>query len=482
MKRLTLWSMLLLCALSSIHCSKKAEPGAIATDVSLVPIKPVPLPDPGIPNFHFPEPEATIDQWINSNDMPKEYLHSWGIWTALNANSGQKYNGEDLRVFETWLTPDDMAAAINAKQQKAPIALEAVPRNRGTLKDPNQSLHARHMHKLKLGQEIPQPVQNRILGFVKYDPTAAQFTIDNTLLDSTTLQSMINAGKTDIPDFPNTAITTKPVFNIITKSTLDSNGGYYKLPVWSGPNDTSIGYPSSAWPGSVWVDPKNQGQGHGGVDTGQGRSPQNTYNLDEFVHFKLDKKSASYIKASYGIDANEGDYAILVAMHVTSREIKRWTWQTFWWAPNADAPPAPSSKAIADARPSQLTGAPRHYAMAVAYTFIDPNQPYTNGNNIGTSIYTFNPYLEAGFDTSVFYEKAIVMTKGKPIVNDVGVHTNCMSCHALANFNPGNLVPTGPGYMADTYIDMDGKRFKGVLKLDFLWSIQGNIIEDSTKK
>jgi hypothetical protein len=115
--------------------------------------------------------------------------------------------------------------------------------------------------------------------------------------------------------------------------------------------------------------------------------------------------------------------------------------------------------------------------MAIAYTFINPDQPYTGGNNKGVSIYAYNPYLEAGFDTNVFYEVAKVNTNGKTVINDVGVRTNCMSCHALANFNPGNAVATGPGYIADTYIDMEGARFNKVLKLDFLWSIQGNIIE-----
>ena len=36
-----------------------------------------------------------------------------------------------------------------------------------------------------------------------------------------------------------------------------------------------------------------------------------------------------------------GDFAILVAMHVATREVPNWTWQTFWWTLDTPAIPAP---------------------------------------------------------------------------------------------------------------------------------------------
>jgi hypothetical protein len=442
-------------------------------------ITPVPLPNPQINGFRFPEDSNTINSWLKKNDTNNLTLHSWGIWTALTMNSGQTYNGEALKVFETWFTPEDIAAAIIAKKQNKSFTETLQARKRGMLKTPHQFIHAKQFLGEKLTENISPADSSRILGFVKYDPSAAEFTINNALYDSATLQKMFNAGQTAIPDFPNTSITTKPVFEIITRSSLEN--GFYKLKVWSGPPPQPIPYGESKWPGCIYVDPNNKGQGNGSIDIGcKGRTPQTTYNVNDFIHFSLDESTAQSLKANFNITANQGDVAILVAMHVTSREIRRWTWQTFWWAPNADTPPAPSSSSIAAVRPQQLAGAPRHYAMSIAYTFINPDQPFTGGNNIGTSIYAFNPYLEAGFSRGVFYQTATVITNGKTITNDVGVRTNCMSCHALANFNPGNSVPTGPGYMADTYIDMEGKRFAKVLKLDFLWSIAGNIISDGS--
>ena len=84
-------------------------------------------------------------------------------------------------------------------------------------------------------------------------------------------------------------------------------------------------------------------------------------------------------------------------MHVAGREIARWTWQTFWWTPTPDDPQAPSSQAIAGLRPAQLAGAARNYAMSVAYDMTIPGQPNVGGQNVGSAIYAYNPYLEARF-------------------------------------------------------------------------------------
>jgi hypothetical protein len=487
MKKVIILVLLLAPLIILEYCGNKTKPvensNHTSIDTSVVPFKPVLLPDPGITGFHFPEEESVIDGWIKNNDQQNIYKHAWGIWTALTMNSGEKYNGQNLRVFETWYTTDEIANAIEAKLENK--ALKISKRGRNVLKDPGQFVHARK-RKLKLRSDIPAADSSRVLGFVKYDPTAAGFTIKNTLYDSLTLQNMINSGKTDIPDFPNTAITIKPVFDVITKQELDANQGYFQFKVWSGPPAQPIGYPDNLWPGCVYVDINNNGKGNGSIDIGcKHRTPENTYNLSDFISFKLDAENIESIKNNMqGFKAvNEGDVAILVAMHVTSREIKRWTWQTYWWAPDAENPPAPSSKAIADSRPPQLKDGARHYAMAPAYTFILPDQPFTGGNNIGTSIYAYNPYLEAGFDESVFSPPAAtVITNGKSIINNVGVRTNCMSCHAHANFNPGNIMPNAPEYIGDTYIDMNDPKFKGTIKVDFLWSIPNNIIENTFDK
>jgi hypothetical protein len=442
-------------------------------------ITPVPLPNPNIPGFTFPEDSAVINTWLKNNDSAKIVQHGWGLWTALNMNSGQQYNNEQLRIFETWFTPADISSAMSAQQNDKAFTLEKLQRGgRSKLSVPKQLIHDREMKSLNLEATIPADDSSRILGFVKFDPSAASFAITNKLFDGAVLQAMLSSGKTDIPPFPASGMTLKPVFEIITKANLV--GGYFNLKVWNGPPGTPIAYPENKWPGCVYVDINNKGQGNGTIDIGcKGRTPQTTYNVNDFIHFTLDKQAAAELKSTNNISASEGDVAILVAMHATTREITRWTWQTYWWTPDPNMPPFPSSQYIASKRPQQLVGAASHYAMSIAYTFITPDQPLTGGNNVGKSLYAFNPYLEARFSPATFYDVATVVTNGKTITNKVGVQTNCMSCHALANFNP-NQIPTGPGYMANTYIDMQGARFNGVLKTDFSWAIPDNASSNST--
>ncbi|MEZ5015634.1 MAG: hypothetical protein R2800_01170 [Flavipsychrobacter sp.] len=450
---------------------KEEEEEEVATGM----IVPVPLSSNGINNFNYPEDSTLINKWIMEQDDKAIAQHGWGIWTALNKETAQSYQKQKLRVFETWLTPADMQALIRATDKGEKMLMEEVKQHRGKLSKPNQFLHATTA--LAKAGVKPNYDSSRILGFVKYDPTAAKFTVTNQLLKKSVLQGMLDRGMTDIPDFPNTGMTLKPVFEIITQEELNKNDGYFKLNVWSGPPATPRESPEGTWPDYVYIDPNNKGEGNGGVDNGGGRTPKNTYNLTDYVHFKLDAATAEDLKMSLGVSAEEGDIAVLVAMHVTSKEIKRWTWQTFWWTPDAVNPPAPSSAMIAAQMPTQLNGAPAHYAMAQAYTFINPDQPFTGGNNIGTSIYAYNPYLEAGFGPHVLSDPATVITNGKKVVNNYGVLTNCMSCHAHANYAPAT-VKNAPNYLGDTYVDMEGANFKNTLKVDFAWSIPGNLMND----
>jgi len=482
--------LLLAVVITCVRCNnepKKEEETSTGAKPKSNFIIPKDFPDPGIPGFRFPEDSNVINGWIDSMNNDKIAAHAWGVWAGLNTNSGEQAEGQDIRIFETWLTPDDMMQMIVYQENNGrALSMEEVKTHRGTLHRPHQFLHKEKQAARMLGiTNIDSLDSTRITGFVKYDPTAAQFAVKNKLFDSAVLQGMLNAGNTEIPQFPNTGITIKPVFEIfqVDADTFKQWGGCYRLNVWPGTPSVPKAYGEGSWPGWVYVDPKNNGQGNGGVDTGQGKNPQNTYNVDNFIHFKLDQQTANELNASGQTrNAKAGDIAILVAMHVTTKETFRWTWQTYWWTPDADNPPAPSSKAVAAQRPKELTGAPRHYALAPAYTYIYPNQPYTGGNNKGTSIYAFNPYLEASFTfgpigKAALNDPAFVITNGKPVENNWGVRTNCMSCHAHANYAPSTVAQKNqPQYIGDTYIDLNAPIYKQTLKLDFAWSIQGNLI------
>ena len=66
-------------------------------------------------------------------------------------------------------------------------------------------------------------------------------------------------------------------------------------------------------------------------------------------------------------DAEHPDtVAVLVALHLATRETEAWTWQTWWWTPDPEDPPAPSSARAAELRPAEVPGAARHYATCTA--------------------------------------------------------------------------------------------------------------------
>jgi hypothetical protein len=78
------------------------------------PLVAVGLPNPQVPGFRFPEDEATLVTWVRAAgaggpDAPAAnqnlLLHGWGLWTALTLPTAETENGEALRVFETWFTP-----------------------------------------------------------------------------------------------------------------------------------------------------------------------------------------------------------------------------------------------------------------------------------------------------------------------------------------------------------------------------------------
>ena len=128
----------------------------------------------------------------------------------------------------------------------------------------------------------------------------------------------------------------------------------------------------------------------------------------------------------------------------------------------------------------ELKGAPRHYAMSVAYYMINPNEPYEGENVVGEPNYAFNPYLEAGFgpgvfDTTLSYISTPLKEK---IPTYAGVRTNCMSCHRMASVDPDSISSSQNAitpYVGNAYISRADPLFDGQLLLDFAWSVQGNV-------
>ena len=446
-------------------------------------IVPEVTPDPGIGEFHFPESEATLTGWITdlsrgrttaaaSAAFEKIHLHGWGLWTALTAEAAQVYGGQRLRVFETWPTPEDLASRPDLRSI-APLGQQS--RRRAPLRALSQ-LQGRVRAAATPATLGANDAVGQVVGYVKLDPTAANHILKQGLLKRSALDALLQGGAQQIPVFPATAIAAKSVFQIIRAGDL-VDGRYYCLKAWSGPPDTVQEWGPVQWPGAVWIDVLGSGSGRGAVDQspsadGSTRTEETTYPLSNLISYRLSADDATALNQDKpGTGAAAGDYAILVAMHIAGREIVRWTWQTYWWTPAPDDPPAPSSAAIANLRPPQLRGAPRHYAMALGYTMLTPDQPYVGGENSGAAVYTYNPWIEARFGPADLPDsRAGFDPAGRPAANNYGVQTNCMSCHAQATYNPNKLA-TAPRLTGARYVDLIDPQFVGTLQVDFLWSI-----------
>ena len=443
----------------------------------------VDLPDPGIPGYSFPAPETTVNQWIAAGDDAAIYAHGWGVWTALTAPSGQATRGiPDPPVYLTWADPTEIANASTAVDATAAMAAS---QQRLILQTPRQVIHgggqtldAADARTAKKCGASGAP-DTCILVTVNYSPSSARFVFDNKLLLETTLQTYLKAGYKQIPAFPVDAVNVKPVYKIISPAKL-VDGRYYTMPAWPSTPSPAVAFPETAWGQCIYIDVQNQSKGTGAVDKGcANRTAANTYNLSDFINIPVTSKDMAGVGELaggqfQGNPLQPGDAIILVGMHTNTREILRWAWQTFWWVPDPDSPVSPSSKAIADARPAQLQGAARNYAMASAYQMLAPAQPINGGQNVGALLAAYNPHLEAGFAPSTFQMQPTVQTPSGPVVTKYGVQSNCMTCHGIANYDPKSVGTNT--YGSDFYIARDDSFFDGKLLLEFAWSILDTMV------
>ncbi len=430
----------------------------------------------------FPQSETIINDWVYGGKNNAIYQHAWGLWAGLSSYVA-KVDGVPVRAFETWSTPNDMlykmsTGSVSAESTKGAPAQDALqlelslPKQLRNVKALDGKLNNLF---LKQGASVGD---TGILVSVAYNPPAEQHAVSNKLFFKSTLDRYLAMGYTDIPNFPANAMTIKPVYKVISSDKVSQ--GIYTFPGWPGTPSPAMTFPESAWKSCVYVDVTQAGPGGNRIDPGcHARSADNTFHLNNFIHQKVSAENADFLRATVNPNIKQGDYLILVGMHVTTREAKRWTWQTFWWSASPDAPQLPSSGDIAAARPrNDLDAAANHYAMSVAYSMVSPAQPITGGSSVGESVIGYNPHLEAGFDPQVFQ---IVRKINDTTENQYGVQTNCMTCHNLASYNPKTDYQANGGekretpYGTDYYMSLDDPVFEETLRLDFAWSILGNL-------
>jgi len=107
------------------------------TDTSQT-IKPVNFPQNlGISGFNFPEDSTKIYGWLEKQDTTSIVSHAWGIWAGLTQPTEQKYNGQTLLVFETWMGVQELSA-MSANGQ---VTGDIEKTSRTALSVPKQFIH-----------------------------------------------------------------------------------------------------------------------------------------------------------------------------------------------------------------------------------------------------------------------------------------------------------------------------------------------------
>lgn len=431
-------------------------------------ITPQPIP----PGYDFPAEREVLQAYADAYDVAAMRTHSWHVWAGMTTDSSSSLHGEPLPIWETWCGTD-----------------ETFDKTCGTLTRPSrQFIQPRQVDHPALASGPDTAGEIAVVSFNKFNPSMAGFvatlhpgpggveydysgqTPGKTIQD---LNAAWPAGTptadrkiVDTPYVPPSpgqqgvaAMELKPVFFLVKGS-----GGLTPVPFWQGASvSTKPSVPTpETWTTCVLFDPSQPAYEQGyqlraatqaeidqavpasglACDSGSYKySP-----LGQIYHFEMDAaEAAAFTKAqgdSQGITAEAGDFAVLVAMHVNTKEIVNWTWQTFWWQAGENAPndfPGGIANQTSDVQDEWT-----QYAMCSNYL-------QTQGVNSTQMDVCFNPYLETAFGVQG------------------GLQSNCMSCHGQA------IVGGSPGYPKtyDTPIEFNsGPYYAEATSTDFSWAIQ----------
>jgi hypothetical protein len=421
-------------------------------------IQPEPI---ALPASEFPIPNAELERLIAADDVTTLRRHAWMLWSGLTADSHQSYQGQVLPIWETWQSEQEAfgvpSAALVARQER-----ELLPFARPS-QDRHKSFARGRAPTLQMGTNANA---SNLLAIVKFNTDQAnflsvphetpvgsgQFYSYTKAADLRRLNAYFEQHNTPIVDrkiinLPAAAIGIKILFLPVKAE------GLTPIPLWAGPEQsTNPKAPTpDTWMQCVAVDPTNSRSGSAMVNC-NGKSVQaEIVPVNRFYAIRIDAAAAQSISRILNLTGEAalagGDYQIVVMMHITTREIDNWTWQTFWWQNGRD-PPNKYPGSIDGMPDNSLVKGPwRNYAMCIADSMVVPSS-----DPKGKPLVCYNPFLESG--------------------QPDGIHSNCMSCHRMGTY-PG--APYPPTYLPNGWIDpADPQLFSGQVKGDFLWALQNS--------
>ncbi len=272
-----------------------------------------------------------------------------------------------------------LAAVARAHRDRPIPAWERwTPSDAVFARDPRAAAGAlafRRPHDISMAGRVVVPASQPQLYYVLLDDAAVAH-VRGHALDR---RASIAAAGPAIAPFPHDARAAKLVwFPVRARGTTN-------VPVWD-PGDAPATFTS--WPRTVAVSMT---------------AAPGTISVDRFYHRSLATPAelAAARLAWHDDGLAPGDVVVLVAVHLTTKEVPDWTWTTLWWHDRADAGP------FAADRPSDVTGWAASYVMDAT---LDGGAPCAN------------PWLEGRFPD--------------------GLASNCVSCHAARGTRRGR-VPAG---------------------------------------
>jgi hypothetical protein len=428
----------------------------------------------------YPSPAATIHGWIQQGDTANIRAHAWDIWQSVTSPSPQD---PSMPVWETWYSGHeifDSAPNPTAKLRRHKL--------RHGFELPRQKVHI-----AAPGRRVVPAFAERWFSFNRYTRPTAQIIYKYRLWDYVVLRDTneafnrlntpvaqrelrVSQGEVDSESF-----VLKPVFEFIDGHNPSC------VAFWNGDSPAVTSNPNNpiarTWQQFVILDPTNSLKGDTTAGPGiQGCPPNKRWpvvplsrfysvvltqemvdSLSVFSQTSGDVLGAGNDTGKVKIDstAKAGNIALLVAMHVTGKEISEWTWQTFWWSPTPN-------DSLGYDRPATIGSPWNNYQMNTAYQMVTPAHSRTNG----TPRVAYNPYLETSLSGILSGNQA----RKCPSPTWYGVSSNCMSCHRMAAWKDTTRNNserfTNPPYVPACYVDKgDSAFFAGYTKTDFLWSV-----------
>ena len=422
-----------------------------------------------------PVPGFKLQGFVLGGALNDMRAHAWRLWGGLTAPSDSVVDGQRLPVFETWYS----IAEVYNPRGRAGV-------DRRTLRHP-----VRTATQATIAESSRGGAPAGLMSFVKLNRASAGFIWDNGYHLTPTLRALNERYDRDgtatversIKPFPPDAVALKLVFWLVKNAASpQSERGLTALPMWNPaypPPAGGLPPMHTTWTEGVAVDPaRRYREGAIEVVTVNGKAtPAPVVPLSRFYAHRLasaeDVADARVYMKEMSSAANEqerfvtnpgqvpeiGDFIVLLAMHVTTKEIDDWTFQTFWWST------APNLAPFGADRPASIRAPFDNYVSCTAYSTVSPRG---TGGALPTC---FNPYLE----TDLGATKPYVMDGQTFAANPMaGTRSNCMNCHRRAAFPAFGAKAASADFghvYNDGYRAPSDPYFARILKTDFMWSI-----------